>query len=159
MLFRLVEELVQDDPAHWEKELDYSYLWERLAGMFQFYSAHYRMDGTDWIAEHAPRGGSMMRAAWEAIPELRLDATACEAPVNYGVLVNARRIFGAVLSGKVQWLADHSFPNAQLWPLEGFSGTVDAIDIPNNSAQVTVSMFGRETSVDFELDQLEKVKD
>ena len=44
-------------------------------------------------------------------------------------------------------------------PLEGFSGTVDAIDIPNNSAQVTVSMFGRETSVDFELDQLEKVKD
>ena len=31
--------------------------------------------------------------------------------------------------------------------------------IPNNSAQVTVSMFGRETSVDFELDQLEKVKD
>ena len=36
---------------------------------------------------------------------------------------------------------------------------VDAIDIPNNSAQVTVSMFGRETSVDFELDQLEKVKD
>ena len=44
-------------------------------------------------------------------------------------------------------------------PLEGFSGTVDAIDIPNNSAQVTVSMFGRATSVDFELDQLEKVKD
>lgn len=123
VLLRLVEELVQDDPAHWEKELDYSYLWERLAGMFQFYSAHYRMDGADWIAEHAPRGGSMMRAAWEAIPELRLDATACEAPVNYGVLVNARRIFGAVLSGKVQWLADHSFPNAQLWPLEGFSGT------------------------------------
>ena len=101
VLFRLVEELVQDDPAHWEKELDYSYLWERLAGMFQFYSAHYRMDGADWIAEHAPRGGSMMRAAWEAIPELRLDATACEAPVNYGVLVNARRIFGAVLSGHV----------------------------------------------------------
>ena len=114
---------MQDDPAHWEKELDYSYLWESLAGMFQFYSAHYRMDGADWIAEHAPRGGSMMRAAWEAIPELRLDATACEAPVNYGVLVNARRIFGAVLSGKVQWLADHAFPNAQLWPLEGFSGT------------------------------------
>ena len=36
VLFRLVEELVQDDPAHWEKELDYSYLWESLAGMFQF---------------------------------------------------------------------------------------------------------------------------
>ena len=44
-------------------------------------------------------------------------------------------------------------------PLEGFSGTVESIDIPNNSVQVTVSMFGRETAVDFELDQLEKVDD
>ena len=44
-------------------------------------------------------------------------------------------------------------------PLEGFSGTVESIDIPNNSVQVTVSMFGRETAVDFELDQLEKVED
>lgn len=42
-------------------------------------------------------------------------------------------------------------------PMEGFSGTVEAIDIPNNSVQVVVSMFGRETSVDFGLDQLEKV--
>ena len=38
-------------------------------------------------------------------------------------------------------------------PLEGFSGTVESIDIANNSAQVSVSMFGRDTSVDFELDQ------
>lgn len=44
-------------------------------------------------------------------------------------------------------------------PLEGFSGTVESIDIPNNSVQVIVSMFGRDTAVDFELDQLEKVSD
>ena len=44
-------------------------------------------------------------------------------------------------------------------PLEGFSGTVESIDIANNSAQVSVSMFGLDTYVDFELDQLEKVKD
>lgn len=44
-------------------------------------------------------------------------------------------------------------------PLEGFSGTVESIDTANNSVQVIVSMFGRETAVDFELDQLEKVKD
>ncbi len=44
-------------------------------------------------------------------------------------------------------------------PLEGFSGTVETIDAENNSVQVLVSMFGRETSVDFELDQLEKVED
>lgn len=42
-------------------------------------------------------------------------------------------------------------------PLEGFSGTVDMVDIENNNVQVTISMFGRETSVEFELDQLEKV--
>ena len=44
-------------------------------------------------------------------------------------------------------------------PLEGFTGTVESIDLANNSVQAVVSMFGRETSVDFELDQLEKVKD
>ena len=44
-------------------------------------------------------------------------------------------------------------------PLEGFSGTVETIDAENNSVQVIVSMFGRDTAVDFELDQLEKVND
>lgn len=44
-------------------------------------------------------------------------------------------------------------------PLEGFSGTVESIDTENNSVQVIVSMFGRDTAVDFELDQLEKVTD
>ena len=44
-------------------------------------------------------------------------------------------------------------------PMEGFSGTVEKIDAPNNSVQVIVSMFGRDTAVDFELDQLEKVND
>lgn len=43
-------------------------------------------------------------------------------------------------------------------PLEGFSGTVESLDIANNSVQVVVSMFGRETSVDFGLDQLEKIE-
>ena len=44
-------------------------------------------------------------------------------------------------------------------PLEGFSGVVNEIDAAKNSVQVTVSMFGRETRVEFELDQLEKVKE
>ncbi len=44
-------------------------------------------------------------------------------------------------------------------PLEGFSGTVESIDVANNSVQVIVSMFGRDTAVDFELDQLEKVSE
>ena len=44
-------------------------------------------------------------------------------------------------------------------PLEGFSGTVDSVDVSKNSVLVTISMFGRETAVEFELDQLEKITD
>ena len=42
-------------------------------------------------------------------------------------------------------------------PLESFIGTVDEIDIDKNRIRVTVSMFGRETPVDLELDQAEPV--
>ena len=42
-------------------------------------------------------------------------------------------------------------------PLSTFTGTVEAIDVDKNQVSVVVSMFGRETSVDFELDQIEVV--
>lgn len=42
-------------------------------------------------------------------------------------------------------------------PLEGFGGVVNAIDAENNSVKVTVSMFGRETPVELELNQVKKV--
>ena len=42
-------------------------------------------------------------------------------------------------------------------PLTSFTGTVESIDIDNNAVNVIVSMFGRETSVEFELDQIEVV--
>lgn len=42
-------------------------------------------------------------------------------------------------------------------PLAGFSGIVDSIDVEKNSVQVTVSMFGRETPVELELSQVQKV--
>lgn len=41
-------------------------------------------------------------------------------------------------------------------PFEGFTGTVDEIDTEKNYVRVTISMFGRETPVEFELDQVEK---
>jgi transcriptional antiterminator NusG len=40
-------------------------------------------------------------------------------------------------------------------PLENFAGTVDEIDQEKNMVRVTISMFGRETSVELELDQVE----
>ena len=42
-------------------------------------------------------------------------------------------------------------------PLSSFTGTVDSIEVENNSVTVIVSMFGRETPVEFELDQVEVV--
>lgn len=44
-------------------------------------------------------------------------------------------------------------------PFEGYSGTVESIDVDKNSVLVLISMFGRETTVDFALDDLEKVND
>ena len=44
-------------------------------------------------------------------------------------------------------------------PLEGFLGTVDELDPERNSVRLIVSMFGRETPIDLELDQVEPVKE
>ena len=43
-------------------------------------------------------------------------------------------------------------------PLEGFLGTVDELDAEREPVRVIVSMFGRETPVDLELDQVEPVE-
>lgn len=42
-------------------------------------------------------------------------------------------------------------------PLENFSGVVDAIDAEKNKVHVTISMFGRETPVELELNQAERM--
>ena len=44
-------------------------------------------------------------------------------------------------------------------PLEGFLGTVDELDADKDLVRVIVSMFGRETPVDLELDQVEPVEE
>ena len=40
-------------------------------------------------------------------------------------------------------------------PFSSFTGTVESIEVEKNSVGVVVTMFGRETSVEFELDQVE----
>ncbi len=40
-------------------------------------------------------------------------------------------------------------------PLTSFTGVVESIEVENNTVSVVVSMFGRETPVEFELDQVE----
>ncbi len=44
-------------------------------------------------------------------------------------------------------------------PLENFSGMVEEIDRDKNLVRVTISMFGRETSVELELEQVERMED
>jgi len=44
-------------------------------------------------------------------------------------------------------------------PLTSFVGTVDMLDVAKNKVRVVVSMFGRETPVELELDQVEPVSD
>ena len=42
-------------------------------------------------------------------------------------------------------------------PLSSFTGVVEEIEVDKNAVSVIVSMFGRETAVEFELDQVEVV--
>lgn len=42
-------------------------------------------------------------------------------------------------------------------PLTSFVGTVDELDIERNKVRVVVSMFGRETPIELELDQVEPI--
>jgi len=42
-------------------------------------------------------------------------------------------------------------------PFSSFTGTVESIEVDKNSVSVVVTMFGRETSVEFELDQVEVI--
>ena len=44
-------------------------------------------------------------------------------------------------------------------PLAGFIGVVDELDVEKDKVRVIVSMFGRETPVDLELDQVDPIKD
>ena len=44
-------------------------------------------------------------------------------------------------------------------PLEDFVGIVDELDTDKNYVKVTISMFGRETPVELELNQAEKLED
>ena len=44
-------------------------------------------------------------------------------------------------------------------PLTSFTGRVEGLDIDKNSVRVVVSMFGRETPIELELDQVETISD
>ena len=42
-------------------------------------------------------------------------------------------------------------------PLSSFTGVVESLEVDKNTVSVIVSMFGRETPVEFELDQVEPI--
>ena len=43
-------------------------------------------------------------------------------------------------------------------PLTDFSGVVDELDVSKNYVKITISMFGRETPVELEIDQVEPIE-
>lgn len=49
--------------------------------------------------------------------------------------------------------------NVKSGPLEGFSGKIENIDKENRKVTVKVSMFGRETPIEVEFSQIEKLTD
>ena len=76
----------------------------------------------------------------EALTDSEVEALGVEkrtVEINYGVGDSVRIVEG---------------------PLDGFVGTVDELDADKNRVRVTVSMFGRETPVELELDQVEVVR-
>ena len=76
----------------------------------------------------------------EALTESEVEALGVEkrtVEINYGVGDSVRIVEG---------------------PLDGFVGTVDELDADKNRVRGTVSMFGRETPVELELDQVEVVR-
>ena len=67
---------------------------------------------------------------------------------SWYVVRNTRGVTGFVVGDNVK-IVDG--------PLEGFMGLVEEMDVEKNHVQVMISMFGRETPVELELDQVELV--
>ena len=71
----------------------------------------------------------------EEVEKLGVEVKSVE--VNYGVGDSVRVIDG---------------------PLTDFTGVVDELDVSKNYVKITISMFGRETPVELEIDQVEPIE-
>ena len=56
-----------------------------------------------------------------------------------------------------KWYVVHTYSGYENTVKATIEKTVESIDIDNNSVSLLVSMFGRETSVEFQLDEVEVV--
>ena len=69
----------------------------------------------------------------------------------YSLGVEKREIIVGYDVGDTVTIVDGAF--------NGFTGVVEMLDIENNKVSVTVTMFGRETPIELELDQVEVVSE
>ena len=56
-----------------------------------------------------------------------------------------------------KWYVVHTYSGYENTVKATIEKTVESIEVENNAVNVIVSMFGRETSVEFELDQVEVI--
>lgn len=118
-LYRLFIRALAGDTVRWNAdESEYlngnlsesmSSVTDLLTSYFFFVSAHYREDGMAWLEENMPVSASVLRAAWEADPSLRLSMTPCSPIPNGGVLENAKRVFAAALRHDTQALTEYGY--------------------------------------------------
>ena len=117
-LYRLFTRALAGDTVRWNAdESEYlngnlsesSSVTDLLTSYFFFVSAHYREDGMAWLEENMPVSASVLRAAWEADPSLRLSMTPCSPIPNGGVLENAKRVFAAALRHDTQALTEYGY--------------------------------------------------
>lgn len=92
---------------------------------------------------------------WHVVRNIR-GVTSFVGPGSKPVPLSDREV-AALLGTKREVQVDYSVGDTVRvvdGPLEGFIGTVEEISLEKNRVKVTVSMFGRETSVELELEQV-----
>ena len=126
-----VTELTDNGPKTYERKVFPGYV---LVKMIMTDEAWYVIKNVRGVTGFVGSGTKPTPLTEEEV--LQLGVEKHEIVVNYGV-------------GDTVRIADG--------PLTSFTGVVDLLDVEKNKVRVIVSMFGRETPVELELDQVETV--
>ena len=126
-----VTEITDNGPKTYDRKVFPGYV---LVKMIMTDEAWYVIKNVRGVTGFVGSGGKPTPLTEEEVLQLGVEKR--EIVVSYGVGDNVRIVDG---------------------PLTTFTGTVEALDVEKNKVRVVVSMFGRETPVELELDQVEVI--